>query len=276
MSGIASGKNILDATDDDVKKLLACKVHTGTKNCCQDMERYVHSRRKDGVHIIDLHMTWQKIVLAARAIVTIENPADVCVISARPYGQRACLKYSQYTGASYIAGRFTPGNFTNQIQQRFLQPRLLIITDPRTDHQPIQESAYVNIPVIALCDTDSPLQFVDICIPCNNRGKTAIGMLYWMLAREVLRMRGNIPRSVPWDIKVDLFFYRDAEDVMKKGEEEQANTGAQSGYSGTAMKTGSNTITPQDNVDFPAIAGGATASWGDEGWDQPATNWGNE
>eukprot|EP00178_Gracilaria_changii_P018956 TRINITY_DN5501_c0_g1_i6.p1 TRINITY_DN5501_c0_g1~~TRINITY_DN5501_c0_g1_i6.p1 ORF type:complete len:286 (-),score=37.53 TRINITY_DN5501_c0_g1_i6:155-961(-) len=265
MTGIASGKNVLDATDDDVKKMLACKIHTGTKNCVQDMERYVAQRRKDGVHIIDLHMTWQKLILAARIIVTIENPSDVCIISARPYGQRACLKFAQYTGATALAGRFTPGNFTNQIQERFVQPRLIIITDPRTDHQPILESSYVNIPVIALCDTDSPLNCVDVAIPCNNRGKQAIGMIYWLLAREVLRMRGQIVRTVPWDVSVDLFFYRDAEDVMK-GEQAAQQTGGTSGGAVTATGT-----TDQVKFDSTEPAG----AWGEDTgvWDQGGGGW---
>ena len=90
----------------------------------------------------------EKIVLAARIIAAIDNPADVCVISARPYGQRAVLKFAAHTGAVAIAGRFTPGNFTNYITRSFKEPRLIIVTDPRTDAQAIKEASYVNIPVI--------------------------------------------------------------------------------------------------------------------------------
>merc|ERR1712031_145734 len=214
----------LPYTEDDIQKMLACQVHLGTKNVDFQMERYTFKRRPDGVYVIDLSKTWEKMMLAARIIVAIENPADVCVISARPYGQRAVLRYAQYTGAQYIAGRFTPGCFTNQIQKKFMEPRLLILTDPRTDHQPIREASYVNIPIIAFCDTDSPLRFVDVAIPANNKARHSIGLLYWMLAREAQRMKGAIDRRSTWDVPVDLFFYRDPEEAEKQAEEAQAIT----------------------------------------------------
>jgi len=213
---MSGGLDALGLKEDDVVKFLACGTHLGSTNMDFQMEQYVFKRKSDGVYIINLKKTWEKVQLAARAIAAIENPADVCVISARPYGQRAVLKFASHTGATPVAGRFTPGTFTNQIQAAFREPRLLVVTDPRTDHQPVNEAAYVNLPVIALCNTDSPLRYIDIAIPCNNKSVHSIGLMWWMLTREVLRLRGMVNRELPWDVMPDLYFYRDPEETEKE------------------------------------------------------------
>nr|XP_054106033.1 40S ribosomal protein SA-like [Callithrix jacchus] len=206
---------------EDVLKFLAAGTHLGSTNLDFQMEQYIYKRKSDGIYIINLKRTWENLLLAARAIVAIENPADVSVTSSRNTGQRAMLKFAAATGATPIAGRFTPGIFTNQIQAAFREPWLLVVTDPRADHQPLTEASYVNLPTIPLCNNsaDSPLCYVDIAVPCNNKGAHSVGLLWWMLAREVLHMRGTISCEHPWEVMPDLYFYRDPEEIEK---EEQA------------------------------------------------------
>jgi len=229
------------------------------------MERYVYKRRSDGVHLINVRKTWEKLQLAARVIVTIENPADICVISSRPQGQRAVLKFARYTGAHAIAGRYTPGTFTNQIQERFLEPRLLILTDPRSDHQPIKESSYVNIPTIAFCHTDSPINYVDIVIPCNNKSPQAIGLMWWLLAREVNYLRNTITRGTPWDVMVDLFLFRNPEE---QAEQEKAAEITATGEA-TESEPIYGTYNAGEDWNTPAHEG----EWAAEGAPSAGANW---
>ncbi|KAL0357782.1 UNVERIFIED_CONTAM: 40S ribosomal protein SA [Sesamum calycinum] len=280
---MATAQRVLSTKESDIRMMLASEVHLGTKNCDFQMERYVFKRRNDGIYIINLGKTWEKLQMAARVIVAIENPQDIIVQSARPYGQRAVLKFAQYTGAHAIAGRHTPGTFTNQLQTSFSEPRLLILTDPRTDHQPIKEAALSNIPTIAFCDTDSPMRYVDIGIPANNKGKHSIGCLFWLLARMVLQMRGVIAPGHKWD--VDLFFYREPEESKEQEEEEVPALPDYADYSAAAIGAdwSSGQIpeaqwTPDMAAPIPPVASGWNADAGvgvgvgvaADGWDTAA------
>ncbi|EDL76880.1 rCG25653, isoform CRA_c [Rattus norvegicus] len=119
---MSGGLDVLQMKEEDVLKFLAAGTHLGGTNLDFQMEQYIYKRKSDGIYIINLKRTWEKLLLAARAIVAIENPADVSVISSRNTGQRAVLKFAAATGATPIAGRFTPGPLTSTC------PPLLFVT----------------------------------------------------------------------------------------------------------------------------------------------------
>lgn len=137
-------------------------------------------------------------------------------------GLKATLKFSATTGATPVAGCFTPGTFTNQIQAAFWEPRLLVVTVPRDDHQPLLETSYVHLPPTAMCNTDSPLCHVDITILCNSKGAHFEGLMWQMLAWEVLCMCGTTSSEHSWEVMPDFSFCRDPEEIAN---EEKAAAG---------------------------------------------------
>ena len=200
--------------NEDVRKMLVARSQVGTRKCNINIKPYIAGRRPDGIHIFDVSKTWEKIVLAARVLATIANPSDVAVVASRVYAQRATHKMCHYLGFKSFAGRFMPGTFTNRMIPDFIEPRVIIVNDPWLDKQAVSEAAYSNTPVIAFVTSESPMENVDIAIPCNNRGKESIGLMYWLLSREVLRIKGKLKKDDAWIIP-DMFVHMDQEELER-------------------------------------------------------------
>jgi small subunit ribosomal protein S2 len=167
-------------------------VHVGTHMCTKHMERFVYKLRPDGLYILDVRKIDERIRIAAR-FVSRYKPESVLAVSARQYGFRPVERFAYFTGAKSIIGRFIPGTLTNPRLSSYMEPDILIVTDPRVDSQAVLEASKIGIPVVAIASTDSKLSYVDVVIPGNNKGRKSLAVIYWLLSRQILRERGIIP-----------------------------------------------------------------------------------
>ena len=188
----------------DEDTFLTCGVHIGTKQKSRDMEPYVHKVREDGLRILNVNLTSEKIVEAANFLKE-KEPKDVLVVSARQYGWKPAKKFANTCGFRCIAGRFTPGRLTNPEMRTFIEPKIIILTDPAADAQAFREAINIKIPVIAMCDSNNLTNNVDLIIPGNNKGRRSLALIYWLLSREILRIRGELGADEDLDETIDDF-----------------------------------------------------------------------
>ena len=188
----------------DEDTFLTCGVHIGTKQKSKDMEPYVHKVREDGLRILNVNLTSEKIVEAANFLKE-QEPQDVLVVSARQYGWKPAKKFANTCGFRCIAGRFTPGRLTNPEMRHFIEPKIIILTDPAADAQAFREAINIKIPVIAMCDSNNLTNNVDLIIPGNNKGRRSLALIYWLLTREILRIRGELGTDEDLEETIDDF-----------------------------------------------------------------------
>ena len=188
----------------DEDTFLTCGVHIGTKQKSKDMEPYVYKVRDDGLRILNVNMTSEKVVEAAQFLKDFD-PKDVLVVSARQYGWKPATKFAESCGFECIAGRFTPGRLTNPEMRFFIEPKVIVLTDPAADAQAFREATNIKIPVIAMCDSNNLTSNVDIVIPGNNKGRRSLALIYWLLSREILRIRGELAADEDLEETIDDF-----------------------------------------------------------------------
>jgi small subunit ribosomal protein S2 len=175
-------------------KYLAAGCHIGTQVKTQDMDPFVYRQRPIGLYVLDVRKTDERIRTAGKFIARFDA-TKIVVVSGRVYGKRPVETFAYYIGANAFTERFVPGTLTNPNiagPRVYVEPELVILTDPRTDQQALSEAARIGVPVIALCDTDNQTTNVDLVIPSNNRGRKALALVYFLLTRQVLRERGTL------------------------------------------------------------------------------------
>jgi small subunit ribosomal protein S2 len=173
-----------------VDEYLAAGVHIGTQQKTEDMKRFVYRVRADGLYVLDVKATDDRIKTAAKFLSKFD-PARILVVSARQYGQFPATMFAKVIGAKSMVGRFIPGTLTNPEYRNFVEPDVVVVTDPIGDLQAVKEAVDIGVPVVAMCDTNNMTMHIDVVIPTNNKGRKALALIYWLLAQEIAKLRGQ-------------------------------------------------------------------------------------
>ncbi|MHB8395676.1 MAG: 30S ribosomal protein S2 [Thermoplasmataceae archaeon] len=179
-------------------------VHIGTQVKSKDMEKYIFRIRNDGLYILDLKQTNDMLITAGKMLARM-NPKDILVVAQRQYAFRPVSKFAEVVGARAMPGRFIPGTLTNPELKGYTEVKTILVTDPLADTQAMGEAIKVGIPVIALCDANNKTAYVDLVIPTNNKGRRSLAVVYWLLAREVVKNRGEIKEYSEFKFTIEDF-----------------------------------------------------------------------
>jgi small subunit ribosomal protein S2 len=184
--------------------LLEAGVHIGTRIRTNDMRQFVFKRRDDGLFILDLRKTSDRLMNAAK-LLSKYKPEDILVVASRIYSSNPATKFCKLLGIPLIRGRFIPGTLTNMAYTGFREPSLLFVCDPKGEREAISEGAKNGVPVIALCDSDNETKFVDYIIPINNKGKRSLALTFYVLSRELMMAQGKIQSYNEFSYDISYF-----------------------------------------------------------------------
>ncbi len=183
---------------------LTSGVHIGTQQKSADMKDFIFKVRTEGLYVMDVKQTDVRIRAAAKFLSRFK-PDRILVVSARQYGQKPVRIMSKAIGAMYFEERLIPGSLTNPVLGRYIEPDVIVVTDPAADQQAVAEALNVGIPIVALCDANNETRNVDLVIPTNNKGRRSLACVYWLLTREILKERGQMVRDEDFKLGIDDF-----------------------------------------------------------------------
>jgi len=192
------------------EKYLEAGIHIGTKLRVIDMRRFIYRTRNDGLYVLDLRKVDERIRMAGKLLAKFD-PKDIIVVASRTYSSAAANNFAQATGCGVVAGRFIPGRFTNVARDDFLEPKILIVCDPKGEHQAVVEAGKIGIPTVGLCDTDNFTSFIDWVVPCNNKGRRSLSLIFWLFAREMAIANGKISSYEDFKPTLEEFEMQEAE-----------------------------------------------------------------
>lgn len=197
---MSEGENFLVPTDMYLKS----GIHIGTKFRTKYMEQFIYKTRSDGLSVLNVQKIDERIKLLSNMMSQYE-PKDILIVSRRENGWKPVRVFGKVTGAKVVAGRYPPGILTNSNLKTFTETKFILVTDSWPDRNVVQDGQIIGIPVVALCDTNNQSNYLDLVVPCNNKGKKSLGLLFWIVAREYMLKRGMIQSAEEFKYTVDDF-----------------------------------------------------------------------
>lgn len=198
---------------------LSTGIHIGMIQRLKVMMPYIYKVRQDKLAVFDIQKIDERIRLAAKMLARYE-PEEILVVSRKKNGHKPVVKFGEAVGGARAkCGRFMPGTLTNPNYEGYFEPSIIVVTDPFADKQALLEAYNANVPVIGLCDTYNNPQYVDLIVPLNNKGKKSVALLYWLLAREYLKLRGEIKGDAEYKYTADDFEMPESENGGRRPED---------------------------------------------------------
>ncbi len=179
-------------------------LHIGTKFRTKYMEPFIYRVRPDGLAVLNVQKIDRRIDVAAKFLAQY-SPEEILIVCRRENGWRAAKLFSKLTGIRVFTGRYPPGLLTNLVLENFTETKIMLVTDPWPDKNAVTDAVRVGVPIIALCDTNNTANNVDLIVPCNNKGKKSLGLIFWIIAKEYLKHRGVIKKDEDLKVTVDDF-----------------------------------------------------------------------
>lgn len=186
------------------KTYLKSGIHIGTKFQTRYMEQFIYKTRSDGLSVLNLQKIDERIKLMANMISNYE-PSEILVVSRRENGWKAVTAFNKYTGIRVFAGRYPPGILTNPNLESYTEVKIIVVTDAWPDKNAVSDALKIGVPVIGLCDTNNTSNGIDLVVPCNNKGKKSLGILFYIVALEYLRNKGLLAKDKEPSFSMDEF-----------------------------------------------------------------------
>lgn len=183
---------------------LTAGVHIGTQQKSADMKPFIFRVRTDGLYVLDVKQTDRRLREASKFL-SRYDPQKILVVSTRQYGQKPVKVFAKQTNIMSLPGRFIPGTLTNPQLPSYIEPDVLMVTDPAADQQALREAVKIGIPVVGICDANNETRNVDLIIPANNKGRMALAAIYWILTKEFLKLKGVVEKDEDFTLAMEDF-----------------------------------------------------------------------